>query len=370
MILYSKLYADFQQTSRQAQTTSASGTQLWFAATPDSLRLSPPSVIILTDDGLTVEYPDRFRRLGFDGAFAWEIPRDSIMAIVAHEGVIYYRSSDHRLHGVDARQRQVLGEFYFPSCFDQCRVQLVMPAGDSHFIMQTFNPAREVELGYPPEKDSYTLALMGPDDWNDWDWLHEFEGTAFPGLTNNGKTMLAVPGEQGRVTVLDIKTGTSTTFEVTGAGFRAASIDYNDHLVAVVATTEKELKLISFTLAGEQNWECVLPGKPGSAFFHPPAVDGDNRIYVIVKGTVMAFDKGNLLWQKPAPPAQLGHYLTILGDNSLLVVGGNEIDHWDHDGNPRFEVVLDDGEQITTPPVIDAKGRIYVGTFSGIYCLE
>jgi outer membrane protein assembly factor BamB len=84
----------------------------------------------------------------------------------------------------------------------------------------------------------------------------------------------------------------------------------------------------------------------------------------------MAFDKGNLLWQKPAPPAQFGQYITILGDNSLLVVGGNEIDHWDRDGNPRFEVVLDEGEQITTPPVIDAKGRIYVGTFSGIYCLE
>jgi len=369
MTIYPKIFADYRHTSFQEQTTRATGVIRWHCPPGDILPAQAPSVIVLTDDGLTVEYPDRLVRLGYDGATLWQERRDPKMRIMAHRGVVYYRGNDGFLHGVDARQKQLLNEFYIPNCFDRGAVQMVFPANENHFLIQTYNMAKEVKEDKPPESDDYNFILMGPDDWNDWDWLQEFEGRAMPGLITGDASTIVCVNDQNQVMAIDVKTGKEISrFTVEDGTIGPVSLDREDNLVTFVIDEEENLLLRKYSLAGKLQWKYLLSA--GGEFPNqPPAIDGDNCVLCIVGDSLQVINDGKLMWQKKAPAGSV-RYLTIMGDNSVVIAGGIEIDHFDRDGKELLAIELEDGAIITTPPVVDNNGRLYLGTKMGIYCLE
>jgi outer membrane protein assembly factor BamB len=369
VMIYPKIYADYQHTSYQSQTSAVSGTRVWLELIPDAVKGQSPLLIILTEAGLTVQLESRLIRLGYDGKQVWEAACDPALTALAHGNNLYFRGIDGDLHGLDERGKELYEEFPIPNCFDLGGVAAVMPLEGDDFLIQTFNRPEEVEEGYPPEKDDYNLMVTGPESGVDWKWLNDFEGKAIPGVATADKTRFALLNDQGQVMVFNVETGERLEmFTVEGSAFIQASLGREDNLVVALGTVEGERKLCSFTLSGELNWEYILPA--GTRWSHqPPAIDSGNRVYYIANDILLVIDEGELQWQQQVVPA-LYRYLTILGDNSVLIVGGIKIDHYDHEGKELLALELEEGEIITAPPVVDNNGRLYIGTVSGIHCLE
>ncbi len=368
-MMYPKIYADYQQTSFQSQTARISGKRVWFVNSADNVKGQKLQLIILTDAGLTVQYESRLIQLDFTGKLAWEAACEPVLPALASGNRIFYRGQNGHLHGIDEQGREMFEEFPIPNCFSLGDVLALMPIDDDNFLFQTYNRPEEVERGYPPEKADYNLILTGPTDGINWKWLHQFEGNALPGVASTDQTKFILLNDQSEVMIFDIPKGElAGKFAVEGASFADASMDRRDNLIVMLKTIEGERKLCSYTLSGELNWEYVLgPGTGWSP--QPPAIDSNNRVYIIANDTLMVIDEGEVKWQQPVPSAGY-RYLTILGDNSVLVVGGIEIDHFDQDGKELLAIELEKGDIITAPPVIDNNGRLYIGTISGIHCLE
>ncbi len=371
MNVYPKIFADYRQSSFQTQTTSAAGDQLWLTPNIDASSANVPRVIVTTPAGLAVQYGDRFRMIGFDGVVKWEMPNDPGLPMFVADTVIYCRGTNRFLQGVTFDKRTVLSEFTIPRCRDRGGVPMVQPRGDNHFLIQTFNAAPEVIVDSPPEPPDYNLMLKGPEERDDWDWMLEFKGTALPALVTGDNTRVVLLDGTSRVNVFDIATGKPTgSFEIAKSGFLQASLDHRDRLIVALYDAKAQPQLACYSLSGEQVWSCPLPPAERRAFRQPPAVDGDNRIAYIWGDTLLMIADGTILWRHAVPATRFVPYVTILGDNSLLLAAANLLVHLDKDGGLLFETYLKPEMSITTPPVVDGAGRVYVGTTAGVHCFE
>jgi hypothetical protein len=371
MNVYPKIFADYRQSSFQTQTTRAAGDQLRLIPNPDTTAANVPRVIVVTTAGLAVQYGDRFRMIGLDGALKWEMPNDPGLPMFAADTVIYFRGADRMLAGVTAEKRIVLSEFTVPRCRDRGGVSMVQPRGDNHFLIQTFNAAPEVIVDSPPEPADHNLMLKGPEGRSDWDWMHEFTGVALPALVTGDNAKVILLDGTGHVTVFDAATGeTVGSFDIPKAGFQQASLDRQDRLVAVYYDAEARPQLGCYSLTGEAIWNCPLPAAERRAYRQPPAIDGDNRIAYIWGDTLLVVADGSIQWRLAVPATPFVPYVTILGDNSLLLAAGNALRHLDKDGGLLFEIYFQPEVAITTPAVVDTAGRVYVGTTAGVHCYE
>jgi hypothetical protein len=371
MNAYPKIFADYRQSSYQTQTTGASGDQLWLAPNPDTSMANVPRVIAVAAAGLVVQYGDRFRLIAPDGTVKWEMTNDPGVPAFATDSVIYFRATNRFLQGVTFDKRPVLTDFTIPRCRDRGGVPMIQPRGDNHFLIQTFNAAPEMIVDSPPEPPDYNLMLMGPDGPLDRDWLHEFTGTALPALVTGDNARVVLLNTASGVTVFDIATGkTADSFEVPKAGFLQASLDRRDRLIVALYDAKAQPQLDCYSLSGEQIWSCPLPPAERRAYRQPPAVDGDNRVAYIWGDTLLVVADGTILWRHAVPATRFVPYVTIMGDNSLLIASGNALLHLDKDGGLLFEIYLKPEVSMTTPPVVDAAGRVYVGTTAGVHCFE
>jgi len=371
MVLYPRVFADWQHSSSQAQTTSATGEKLWFVPNQEGGATGYPAVMVVTEAGLTVQYGDRFRQLRFDGTVAWEIAIDPGLAIFADTKAIYYLGPDLTLQGMTFERRAILGEYSIPRCGPRGSVVMVQPRGNKYFLMQTYNRAREMVVDDPPESDSYHLMLKRAEERTEVDWLHDFEGSALPGLVTHDNSRVVLLTPAGRVTVFDIASGkTVGSFDIPKAGLQQASLDHNDQLVILLYDAEAHPTLVSYSLAGERRWSFLLPPAGRRGAVQPPAIGADNRAAHIWGDTLWVVAEGALKWRCPVPPSRFAQHVTLLGDNSLLLTAANAVLHLDADGALLFETYFKPEEQVTTPAVVDGGGRIYVGTTAGIHCLN
>lgn len=367
MVIYPRIFADYQKSSRQTQTTKAAGAQQWFLPSTDKENRLPPSLIILFEQGLAVEYINRFAMISYDGRQEWERERDAGLDIFTQDGAIFYRNSARRLAGVDSRNKVILDNLHVTTSKARGFFYLVMPLDKDRYVVQTFNRPEEKMPGEPYENDTYNLVLMEPAKRV---WLQEFEGVALPALVTNDLQKVVIPDEQGKVIVCSIDGGAKVGgFELESCEFHGASLDPNDNIILAMYDKDRESRLCSYKLSGVKNWEYAISSINESAYAQPPAVDSRGRVYYIVADQVFAIENGNLVWSYALPSADR-QCVTLLGDDGMLITALNEITHLGSDGNKLGVIRLKAGETITTPAVVGTDGRIYIGTASGIYCFN
>jgi hypothetical protein len=368
--MYSRLFADLRQSSLQLLKTQAVGRQAWHAPFKDASVQTIPTLLLVDNSGLTVQYANHLQRLSFEGAFGWAKERDGGLDIFGFQNEIFYTGTDDFLHAVNIAGKERFDEFFIPRAYARGGLRLVVPLGEDHFLMQTFNRPEEVELGKPPEKDNYHLFIKGPESYKDIDWSVKYEGIALPGLITADGKKVVVLDQSDRIMVFDIATGKQlSSIEIKGAGFVRASLDQTDNIIAYCWDAEDRKKLCSYTLQGALNWEYPLGGRDTRVAAQPPALTTTGQALIIVDSLLLLVADGNKLWERPVPPAAV-QYMTVLGDNSVLVTAANVLTHFGNEGQDQFLFRLPVDEVITTPPVIDDKGRIYLGTTKGIYCIN
>lgn len=372
--VYPKMFADHQQSSYQNQTTKAVGHRLWLLPNPDSSQENSPEAVMVAEFGLIVQYGDRIRRIGFDGTLRWEMPSYPTPPAFIGDSNIYFCGTNRCLAGVTADKEMIFSEYIIPRFYsERGSVLVVQPRGDKCFLIQTCNPAPEVaSADVPPESDSYHLMLKKTEDLVGIDWVHDFEGSVLPALItdDNGRAVL-LDTRTSRITVFDIASGKMTSsFEIAKAGFQQASLDRRGRLIVSLYDAEAKLQLACYSLSGKPIWNCPLPSAERRADRQPPAIDNNNRVIYIWGDTLLVVADGTIVWRHAVPATSFVPYITILGDNSMLLAAGNALQHLDKSGKLLLEICLEPEAQITTPPVVDIQGRIYVGTTGGVYCWE
>ncbi len=368
--MYSRLFADLRQSSLQLLKTQAVGRQVWFAPFKDASVQTIPTLVLVDKDGLTVQYANHLQRLSFEGAFGWIKERDGGLDIFGFQNEIFYTGTDGFLHAVSVAGKERLDEFFIPRAYGRGGLRLVVPLGGDHFLMQTYNRPEEVEIGKPPEKDNYHLFIKGPESYKDLTWSAQFDGIALPGLVTADGKRLVVLNQGNQIQVFEIATGKQlSSVTVESAGIVRASLDQTDNIIVYCWDAEDKKKLCSYTSQGAPNWEYPLGGRDTRVAAQPPALTGSGHALVIVDSLLLSISNGSLLWQRPIPPAAV-QYLTVLGDDGVLVTAANELTHFGNEGQDRFSFRLPADEAMTTPPVLDDKGRIYFGTAKGIYCIN
>jgi hypothetical protein len=144
----------------------------------------------------------------------------------------------------------------------------------------------------------------------------------------------------------------------------ALSLDESMRMYLVVES-EEQRRLWAVTPNGEK-MVLPLPAEFQAAAV-PPIVGYDHRIYMVSRGDAMAVSQeGKLVWQRPAGGAIGGAVVTA--DNQLLVAAGSEVAAFDAEGKRRV-LWASGGEELKTPPVLNAKGELLVASDGHLFSL-
>ncbi len=146
---------------------------------------------------------------------------------------------------------------------------------------------------------------------------------------------------------------------------KAFSLNHQGDLL-VVDNTDKGLQLMDIGSDWQQHWALLLPAQ--GEMHQPPASAPDGTIYLRVGNTICQVTNGRLNWNYDLATAGGYALLTVLTDNTVLVSAGSLLLQIDSGGTAILEKRMSD--TLTTRPIMDERGYVYVGGRSGIYCLK
>lgn len=371
MTPYPKIFADYRRSSYQDYRTQATGSEsrLFFETDADG---EWPRVVLVVENGIAIVYDTRVRVVAFDGSMLWERRAFPGFDVFVNEGLVYYRSGINTLATSNMDGAAVLEDVFIFTSNETSTFPLVIPWSPNQFLAQTF--VRKLEEFPDTGPDRYYLILMGTEDYDDWSYLQEFEGNVLPGVVMSGGKRIVVLEVGGVVRTIDGDTGSILhTWTLEGLEFHAASLTADDELIVTYLREDSTLAVAAFGLSTSSEsdtlkplWETDFGRGTLSSVVQPPALGNDGRVYVIVSSQVACIEHGRINWRVPAGESQYYQYVTVLNDNSALVAAGGMLTHVSADGERVFLVQFPIGEMVTTPAVIDASGKIYVGTNRGV----
>lgn len=145
---------------------------------------------------------------------------------------------------------------------------------------------------------------------------------------------------------------------------RAMSLDEAGRIYLIVESGDKT-SLWLLTADGERVYSYEFP--PGSsAGLRPPMVGYDHTVYAIAGRFLYAIGPdGKLNWSREAKARLSG--AVVSGDDQLLTSEGSQVVAWNQAGERR--VVHSFDEELTTPPVLTADGRLLVASRRALYSL-
>src|SRR5262249_17793305 len=104
---------------------------------------------------------------------------------------------------------------------------------------------------------------------------------------------------------------------------------------------------------------------PPDTYPPPPVIERSGRVYLLLPGEIVAIESGKIAWRDRVEGAPLA---TVGSDGRLVAAVGASVIAFDAEGK-RTVLATMPGEQLRTPPVLDALGRLYVASERKIYCL-
>lgn len=370
MAAYSKLYSDFQQRSRFPVSTNATGRERWSAPLTDLDFGNPPTVLLATEIGLVAQSVDRLALLDYDGSHLWTRQHGAGLGAVCFNSTVYYRGGEGDLYAVDAKDSTVLSDFFVPTVTDRGFIYMAMPIARDKILLHTFNRPEEPEPGDPPQACNYQLLLMGAEKYDDWDWMHEFEGECLPALVSADHKSVIVLNEHGNISAFDITSGEKTgSFDLPKTEFLQASVDNDNRLIIALVTPEQESRLCCYDLKGNPVWELPLESTERHAFHQPPAIGADNRVWYISGDDLLVIENGGVDWTTKVARAER-RYVSLLEDGTALVTAASILKRFDRDGNELFTVTLEPGEVITAPAVVSSDGDICIATARAVHSIR
>lgn len=152
---------------------------------------------------------------------------------------------------------------------------------------------------------------------------------------------------------------------LTCEAIEAAALDLDDHWI-VALREDGERRLRRIRPDGATDWEVPLPG---GAIVQPPAIAPGGHAYIVVGGELVHVADGAIDWRYTIPfTGEYRPLITVLGDRRILLTAGTNLIQLRPDGQEQVRV--ETGSALTCRPVMDADGRVYVGSEAWLRCYQ
>jgi hypothetical protein len=185
------------------------------------------------------------------------------------------------------------------------------------------------------------------------------ETLSLPAALINDTLVTALPN---RLTLSDLE---GRRRELTGA-FEPSVLSLDETgRIYLVCRCGPHTELWVVTSDGTREMAAALPAD-ALASTVPPLVGYDHRAYVVAGTRIVAIERGGrAAWTHDAgaPPAA-----TVTADDLVLVAAGTDLVALNEKGEPRLVYRFD--RQLSTPPVLTARGELLVASRDKLFCLR
>lgn len=374
---YSKIFADYRSTSFQDQMVKSSGDLNWFIPSGGD---DFPRLLLVNSSEMLVKYSSKYQLFNGKNVKSEADCDFGYNVVLKLKSILYTDQMAIKLF--DINKADVPKHFDIPDINAESMVKVIFQFNDKCFVEILNRAKEESELVFPNNDDSESSDFKGDktimaviNSNQQTIWRKEFENENINSLIVEELQQVIIfynnDPYSNNFSIFDLNTGNEiNNTKIEKASFLSASLDFRNNINAILHFDNNEIMLRNYSLNGNINWEYVLPISTVDYLNQPPAVNKLNQVFCLINNKIYAIDKGRLLWEINIAPGEYFRFLTITGDNSLLIGSSYLLTYIDSDGQLIFNYLLDTNEKITTPPVVDENGLIYFGSNKGIYCLK
>lgn len=242
-------------------------------------------------------------------------------------------------------------------------LKLYYPLSDSYLIVTESPPV--------PGSGQFSLyiarrKLSAKDDTLIWE--HDIEaGAPRPPVTGDNRIILAFPN---KVVSCDFQGNLKTLYK---DSFGAISISLgDDDTIYLLSIKSNDYYLTALTSEGSRRWERKLEIESYPS--QPPIVSPNSMVYVIERKKIIAFRKGEKLWDYPL--AKDGYrdgnsqFATVLSDDTVLVSDNNRVLYLNEFGEPIWIYKAEEKRPFRTQPILDENGQVVVANDQNILIIK
>jgi len=320
------------------------------------------TAVLIGGDRIGVRTGERLLLYMTDGSFLDAVPIAGNQPVFFGSGAFAYIDPNHQLHYRGYDGKPLLDAQFVPALDDYAALLLLRPGpgGFLGAVLFTGGPQRA-----PRRHDIYSM----PHHENFWSWGVEGEGGLDVALMTADESLLL--WNLGNEFILtDSATGSERgRFGVSASEIESASIDLSDRLSLVAAASFAGRQgdvFLSYDLNGTLRWRFPLHEPK---LHQPPAAGSDGRVHLFDTRRILCLREGKLLWKFTLPG--LGKaWMTVAGDDTLVVVQDGRVFLIDGEGRETASVDLGGGEEFfDAPPALDREGRVVVAGSRHLYLL-
>lgn len=350
--VYPVYYATPRRDSAVPIKTDAKGRVAWSSP----LKVENPEMLkalLFLEDHIVVDTFPKVTVFSPEGKETWTRSKQFGSFVAVGNGMLYYETEEIYLSAVNTNKETVLESAPLPGVMsNEFHLTLFWPRPHD-FIVVAFFPGKRPEQ--EPEV-AWRRAMYG-------ERMGE-EGGGYPKrqrlfplfLPEQEVLMLGVDV----IISLDIENGEEkATFQYP----LAEIIDWSanaEGTIFIAGYEEKNKAIVAMSSTGEEQWKWVDPYWDDRWISNqPPIRFGEQGVYVFTNKRIVAVRQGSLFWHYEVKDGLVRHG-TSLADKSLLATAGKTLFHLNSAGKVLFTVSLED--EILAPPIVDAKGNIYVVT--------
>ncbi len=344
--------------------TGQLGTEIvWSRPTVDERHQRPPLHLALHGDALLIHYPTFLEsKLAASGATRWQKPVPSSFEFqMDTEGIsTMSQVGRYTLLNFDGEPELT---WILPLLTGKARLVYSEREKDEFRYIFSAEPTPVNRPGMKSEPMAMVYHRYAPLS-GDLRWLFNEEDALLTVMRGEAEDLVYLVGSRG---IWWFPPGANSLEEANSLvveEIESAALDFEEDLL-VVLREEGDRYLRRINRDESLVWEVPLSDEELGA--QPPASAPGGHTYLILGHELLHLDNGLLDWRFPLPaPAGEPPRFTVLEDRSILLAAGKSLIQLGPNGAEWQRVETD--HALTTRPVMDRLGRVYVGAGPWIRC--
>jgi hypothetical protein len=372
-LINTRLYGEACNSAYLPFTTSIKGHTVWSESSKTSSETHGPRMLAIKDDLLLIVYGSgylecRDRKSGklmwnreTSGKASFHLTNDGALVMVPGSIFAFVDS----VGKIDEKTRLPFAGDGYLWTLDQAgkeyRYCYLRPPQLTNSPSDATNGPVWSYIRYAPESDELFL----------WELIRK--GFIKDAFFNSDKSLLCVISD---TTVNIIKTTGSVDADAPSISCSESfcgAYDKSGDLYVILTETihDKQKPIIQSGLACynsklKRKWWYALPIQPHIA--QPPAALDNESVLLLSDNTLNLISGGKQIWHIDLPCEWNRAAFSVLKDQSFLISAGVNLLHISLDGKEINRMLL--GDLLSSRPIVDESGRVYVAGEGRIYCIE
>lgn len=347
--IFATYFADYGRTCCVPVPLDLQGSVEWSAELNPTADSAPRAILLMAGIVL-VESARTVSAFTDSGRAVWQVNKTDNGAVGVFGGTLYYQDEKFRLSGASLRGEKVLDATYLPDAMDdRFPIRLFAPRQNDFLTVIQFT-------GGPQEHPTWVKTELTTYGKRTSEWVVKNDGVL---------QKLALFAEDANLVILpmneliwvDATTGKEkqrAAYPLNEVGCCCAG---SDGTLYVAGGHEGKESLVALDAGGRELWRWQDAEDGGKIECRqPPVLDADGRVYLTTAKSLVAIQKGELVWRHEVED---GPILCATGfRGGVLFATAGMLYRADSEGNAT--AVLKLSEVLQAPPTVTLDGDVYL----------